>query len=258
LLEKVHPNIKQGFNEFALFELNPVHAKDFVDNNKLPVEDQRLAFVFVADDKTAKNYQGAPYYQAKKYLTNLLAELGITNLTFEPSTTHEPKASIGVAAVATFERQRAAYVKTADGELLGELGEFRSSVRKNLKLPNFIAGFELDVERLSKHQAKTKQYMPIPRFPSVEQDITLKVPAELSYAELFDFVWQQINEDAKDNFAMLGPVAIYQDDKAKDHKNVTLRLTIASYEKTLKTEEVNNLLDSAAEAAKSKFGAERI
>jgi phenylalanyl-tRNA synthetase beta subunit len=53
-------------------------------------------------------------------------------------------------------------------------------------------------------------------------------------------------------------VSIYQDEKDKNSKNVTLRLSIASYEKTLKTEEVNNLLNKAAEAAKAKFGAERI
>ncbi len=258
LLEKVHLNIKQGYGKFALYEINPVHSKDLIDQDKLPLEDQRLALVFAADDKTAKQkYTGAPYYQAKKYLTNLLNELGITDLIFEPATGHEPKQPISQAAIAPFEKQRSSIVKTKSGEFLGELGEFRSTVRRNLKLPQFVAGFELDVNVISKLAGKGNQYMPIPRFPKVEQDITLKAPNNLIYSELLDLLDQELSkEKPKDSLAVLTALDIYQkDDQAK---NVSLRLTIASYERTLTAEEVNSLLDKVAMSAKTKFGAERI
>lgn len=257
LLDKVNANIKQGYNEFALFEINPVHAKGFVDKDKLPIEDQRLALVFAADDKTVKaKYHGAAYYQAKQYLVELLAELGITSLKFEHAAVHSnPELPISQAAIAPFEKQRSAIVKTKDGQFIGELGEFRSSVCKNLKLPNFVAGFELDVEQLNKLRAKTKAYTPIPRFPKVEQDITLKVPTKVAFGDLQDFLEGQLETPAKSAF-WLTPLGIYKSDDTS--QNISFRLTIASYERTLTAEEVNALLDKVAAAAKTKFGAQRV
>lgn len=258
LLEKVRPNLKQGYGEFALFEINPVHAKDFVGDDKLPVEDQRLALVFAADEKVAThNYDGAPYFQAKKYLTDLLAELGLSGLKFEPAANHEPDQPISQAAIAPFEKQRSAIVKTRDGEFIGELGEFRSTVRKSLKLPRFIAGFELDVAQLAKLSSPNSVYTPIPRFPKVEQDITLRVDGSLAFADLQDFMEDQLETPAKSAF-WLTPLNIYKDEKTADKQNVSFRLTIASYERTLTSEEVNKLLEKVAAAAKAKFGAERV
>lgn len=260
LLEKVHPNIKQGYSEFALFEMNPVHAKDFVDKETgLPKEDYRLAFVFAADDKVApKTYGNVPYYQAKQYLVELLAGLGVHNLKFEAATGHEPSAAISQAAIAPFEKKRSSIVKTADGRYIAELGEFRTGVRKNLKLPEFVAGFELDLAQLLLlSDGSESPYVALPRFPKVEQDISLKVPADVSYSELFDFMQQNVQTTAKSAF-WFAPLDIYQDSKDATHKHITLRFTIASYERTLTSEEVNTMLDKAASDAKEKFGAERI
>ncbi|HSX53309.1 MAG TPA: phenylalanine--tRNA ligase subunit beta [Patescibacteria group bacterium] len=259
LLDKVHANVKQGYNQFALFEMNPVHAKDFIDkDNGLPKEDHRLALIFAAEDKTAKEaYGNAPYYQAKQYLTELLAALGIHQLNFMSATGHEPQAGISQAAIAPFEKKRSAIVKTTEGTFIAELGEFRTSVRKNLKLPQFVAGFELDLMQLLNLQERESPYVALPRFPKVEQDISLKVPAELAYEELFDFMQQNVQTPAKSAF-WFAPLDIYQPQDNKTHKHITLRFTISSYERTLTSEEVNTLLDKAAAAAKEKFGAERI
>lgn len=259
LLEKVHPNIKQGYREFALFEINPVHAKNFIDEDNLPKEDQRLALVFAADDKIAKQkYSGAPYYLAQKYLVNLLDTLGIS-YKIEPAANHEPKQPISQAAIAPFEKRRAAIVKTKGGEFIGELGEFRAAVGKNLKLPDFMAGFEIDTMQLAKLAGKSKQYIKIPRFPRVEQDITFKVNAELAFDALFDFVLREINEAADKNTTVkLIPLDVFQPDADKTHKHITLKLQIASYERTLTTETVNDILDRVVTAAKEKLDAERI
>jgi len=259
LLERVQPNLKSGYAEFALFEMNPVHAKDFIDKETgLPAEDYRLAFVFAADDKlAAQAYKGSPFYQAREYLVSLLSELGITDLEFMSGEGHEPQEPISQAAIAPFEKRRGAIVKVKDGEFIGELGEFRTAVRTNLKLPKFIAGFELDLGQLLKLASTKSSYVPLPRFPKVEQDISLKVPAKLSYSELYNFLKQNLQPPAKTNF-WLAPLDIYQNDQDKAIKHITFRFTVASYERTLKSEEVNGILDSVAAAAKTKLGAERI
>jgi len=259
LLDKVHANIKAGFDELAIFEINPVHGKDLIDKqDKLPVEDQRVALVFAANDKTAQtNYVGAPYYHAKRYLTTLLHSFGITDLEFQLATEYEPKLETSKAAIAPFEKTRTSLVKTKDGQFIAELGEFRATVRKSLKLPNFIAGFELDVTQLMKLGNNQPAYVPLTRFPKVEQDITLKVPANVTYGQLYDTIRQSVGAPPKTTW-QLSPLDIYQPDNDPTHKHVSFRFTIASYERTLTAEAVNAMLDKVAQTAKAKVGAERI
>jgi len=254
LLDKVHPNIKSGHGEFALFEMNKVHNKDLVEDG-LPIEENRLGLVIAADEKTAKDKVGAAYFTAKKYLKHLADNFGV-ELQFEPATTHEPQMEIGKAAIAPFESTRSAYVKTKDGELIAEIGEFKASVRKNLKLPAYCAGFELDVDRLMKH-ARKSAYIPLPRFPKVEQDISLRVPEDVAFADVQDTITLAITSNQpQGSRSEIDPLDAFQ--KAGDtHKQLAFRLSIANYDRTLTAEEVNALLDQAAVSA-SQFGAERI
>ena len=259
LLDKVHPNIKTGVSEFALFEINQTHAKDLIGKDSLPIEEYRLGLVFAAESKTAKaNYEAAPYYQAKKYLDVLLEKLGI-EARLEPMITREPKMEVGKAAAAPFERQRSAYVMSQDGKLLGEIGEFKASVTSKFKLPGFASGFELDVLQLMNQQDKTSGYTAIPRFPVVNQDISLQLPSDKSYEQLLNLVNAQIEKLKPEHTSFnLSPVDIYQDDNDKSTKHITLRLEIASYQRTLQAELVNELLDKVAAVAKAKLGAQRL
>jgi phenylalanyl-tRNA synthetase beta subunit len=56
----------------------------------------------------------------------------------------------------------------------------------------------------------------------------------------------------------LSPVDIYQKDDDLEHKQITLRLTIASYERTLTDTEVNSILDAVAAKAHTALSAERL
>jgi phenylalanyl-tRNA synthetase beta chain len=69
LLEKVHPNIKAGFAEFALFEIgkghNKLHRTD--GEEKVPAEFQMLALTVASGQKSAKQ-NGAPFYAGRAIL----------------------------------------------------------------------------------------------------------------------------------------------------------------------------------------------
>lgn len=258
LLDKVHANIKAGHSQFAIFEINKSHCKDYVDKDGLPIEEQRLAFVFVADAKTqSSDYSGAPYYIARKYMQYLLAELGFT-ARFESAIDHNPKLNVSKAAFAPFEPKRSAIVKDKNGEFIGEIGEFRSSVRKNLKLPEYVAGFELDVLQLLK-LTRNKSYSPLSRFPSTDQDISLQVDASTSYESVFDVVWQRLAQAESEHGyeVKLSPVDIYQQETSNT-KNITLRVTLTHHDRTLVTDEVSSLMDSVAAVAHKKLGAIRL
>ncbi|HLZ15103.1 MAG TPA: hypothetical protein VKQ34_03865, partial [Candidatus Saccharimonadales bacterium] len=254
LLDKVHPNLKAGHDRFALFEIGKAHIVGAQDGEGLPKEFERVALVFAADKKAAETYAGAPYYEAKEYLTQLLHKLGVT-----APVCYEPLGQSDTDQAATYYAAgRAATIKVGD-IMLGRVGEYKPAVRKALKLPDFCAGFELGLESFLQIIPAHAAYQPLPRFPSLTQDMCLKVPAGTSYAQVYDFIEAHLAQYRPDQtHHTLAPVDIYQRNDDPAHKQITLRLCLASFERTLTDTEVAKLLDDAAAAAKTELQAERV
>ncbi|HSE61479.1 MAG TPA: phenylalanine--tRNA ligase subunit beta, partial [Candidatus Saccharimonadales bacterium] len=255
LLDKVHANIKAGYKEFALFEVNKIHikGKDFEECDGLPREFQTIAFVFASDHPLP----GAAYYYAKKYLDYLLAELGVPS-DVRPADV-EPVFEIGRQIFAPFEPKRAGFVYVGKGEpanFAGFVGEYRGQVAKRLKLPKTVAGFEIDLERLLQHRMKGT-YRPILRFPSTDQDVCFKVTADKTYGEVRALVAAALagNPELR---VTIAPLDIYQRSDDQAHKQITFRITLQHAERTLTTDEVNDLLDAVVEHVAATIGAERV
>jgi phenylalanyl-tRNA synthetase beta chain len=250
LLEKVHPNVKAGYGKFALFELGKVHSKTEVDDDGLPKEFDRLALVLALDSKVAKaETTGAPYYATKQYLEAVFGNVRLEPVTDSPFADHPMFSQL----LAPFEPVRSAIVFKND-KLTGVIGEYKSAVKKALKLPDYCAGFETFLSPLL-DEDHTADYVPISRFPKVEQDITLRVPTELAYSKLADFIYEHLHQ-LEDTHFTVTPLDIFQ--KEDSHKNVSFRITISSYERTLTAIEVNKLLDDIAAKAKESLHAERV
>ncbi len=264
LLDKVHPNIKAGHDKFALFEIgkghNLMHADD---DDGLPSEFEMLDLVYAAKDTKSitgdKTQAGAAFYQAKLQLETLANAFGL-ELAYAPI-----KDDMDYPVTKPYDLKRSAMVSIkATGDLpdqfLGMVGELRQEVLKNFKLPQQTAAFGIGLrELLAGSKQASLGYRPLPRFPKIEQDICLKVPMAMTYAELYDFVTATLESSKLENsYHSLSPVDIYQRPDDASHKQITLRLSIASYDKTLRDTEVSGLLDQVADAAQTSFGAERI
>jgi phenylalanyl-tRNA synthetase beta chain len=260
LLDKVHPNIKAGYDEFALFEVGKAHTVSEVDEDGVPTGFDRLALVVATNPKlAAKKYANSPaYYQARNYLTTVLRGLNIeSHFSFQSLANADAASHMALEQMLElYEPSRSAIVY--DGErIVGVVGEYRRSVLRALKLPEFCAGFEVFVNALT--AMPQNRYVAVPRFPQVTQDITLKVPNELSYHELESCLVQQLESSKPTkSVTQLSPIDIYQRADDLTNKQVTFRLTIASYEKTLTDPDVTKLLADLTRNAHEKFGAEQI
>lgn len=255
LLDLVHPNIKAGHDEFALFELNKIHCKGVLDDEGLPREDLHLGFVFAVGDKVAaQHYAGGAYYVARMYAARLLPDLAQFLVPMQQFDFGDD--TWGKQMCAPYEPGRSAVI-VKDGMAWGVVGEFRSSVRRAFKLPQYAAGFEMAIDILADIPANS--YVAISRFPKIEQDICFRVAADVPYQKVFDVVWDQIvHAQAQDTVPHLSPVDIYQREDDADHRQITLRLSLTSYERTLTDSEVTKLLDQVAASTKEQLGAERI
>lgn len=252
LLEKVHPNIKTGHDEFVLFEIGKGHNKKYHadDDDGLPSEIQFVDAVYASK----KTKDGAAFYQMRKLLTVLARDLGFT-LKFKPL-----DEVLDYPVTAPFDQKRSAIVESRSGEFIGMIGELKQSVIKNFKLPMYVAAMTLDLEGLnSARESAGKVYRPLSRYPKVTQDISLKVPSETAYEDVFWTSWLSVSENSPGECdATVEPLSIYQAKGDTDYKTITLRLNIASYEKTLTDKDVSMILDNVARDAQEKFGAERI
>lgn len=248
LLDNVHSNIKAGYDEFALFELNKTHNKVHkTDDDGLPGELHMVTLCFAS-----KNQKMIGYYSARRYLDFLAEILGL-ELEYKPI---EQKP--GFPVTAAFEYSRSALVSDKkSGIFIGIIGEYTQLVMKNLKLPKASAGFELGLEGLLEAIEKNNasHYQPISKFPSTTKDITLQVDSSIVFSRLEDVI-DTILSNSKYIYT-IRPLGIYQDED-KTAKNVSFRITLSHHDHTLTNDEANIVVADIAKMAFSELGAKVI
>ena len=242
LLAQVNSNVRAGYDHFALYEWNKFHTKrEALTDEEVPKEVHSLGYV-VTDTKG----KGAAYYEAKRVLDFIADELHIP-LTFEPL---DPQSDYPVAQ--PFEPKRSARVWGGkDHVMLGVIGEFKRSVAKALKLPDYTAGFEISPRGLLRLSGP-QMYVPSSKFPSVERDICIQVGQAVPYQQVIDVVQEALAGSAV-NFEV-SPVDIYQPDQGET-KNITLRVRLTSLDKTLQGEEVATIMATIEQAVRDTLKA---
>ncbi len=252
LLEKIHPNLKSGHDEFALFELGKAHSKTELDDAGLPTEFDRVSLVLAADAKTAKQRSGAAYYRARRFAELLVGD----DMQLLPLNQADLQGHVLTEQMcAPFEPSRSAAM-LRDNRVVGVIGEFTTSVRKALKLPDYCAGFELF---LSATRSSAAPYQPLSRFPSVHQDITLRVAQETAFADVSRVVDEALRTNAPDeSLCSLESLSIYRSNDDDAHKNLTFRITVTPQDRTLTDKETSLVIAAIATAAHEQCGAEQL
>ncbi|HEY5695824.1 MAG TPA: hypothetical protein VIQ80_03240, partial [Candidatus Saccharimonadales bacterium] len=245
LLSIIHGNIKQGYDHFAVYEVNKAHPKQHgMTNENVPAEVDMVALTVA----NKKSQQGAAYYEAKRMLEYLAKMLGL-ELVYSPL-----EADPNYPVAAPFEHRRAALVTDKKtNTMLGIVGEYKRSVVKAFKLPDYTAGFEIgSIPVLEAVQRLTSDYRSVSRYPGTERDICFQVPVTMSFQKLNDAAWAALKNSPLET--SVEPVDIYQPEGATT-KNVTLRISLTSHKKTLTGDEVTNVINSVAAHVTSELGA---
>ncbi len=230
LLSNMFANVKTGYGSFALFEANKVHEKaDGLTDEQVPIEQDRIALVLTNSKK-----KGAAYYDAKHTLEYVLSTLGVQ--------VEYVSLRDNGALTAPFEPKRSAtIVDRATKAVLGVIGEYKKSVQKAFKTPEYTAGFEIDPRvLLSSVQAVGIQYRPLSRYPGTERDLCFQVSRNVAYDAVVTPAERVLAETGL--ITHVSPLDIYQPEEG-DTKNVTVRIALASYEKTMTNEDVTAVID---------------
>jgi phenylalanyl-tRNA synthetase beta chain len=235
LLGLVHGNLRQGFSEFAIYELNKVHPKQAgLDAEKVPAEVDSVAFVLASKlDK-----KGVAYYTAKATLDYVAKSLGL-RLQYKEmkgtKTSYEP-----------FEPKRSATVCDDKGNEIGVIGEYKTSVSRAFKLPALAAGFELNARALFEGTEQVKpSYQPVGKYPGTTRDVCFQVDQAVAYGQISDIIEIELSKAKLET--TLEPVDIYQP-KDKLSKNITFRIGLASRDHTLTSDDANKVVDKISDA----------
>lgn len=231
LLDKVHMNVRAGYNEFALFEIGKGHSKAAGrDDQGVPFEQEYISLTLV----------DGGFYRAKRLL-DFMAQSVNSEFSYSSISDHK-----------LFEPKRSALV-LCGGKAIGTIGEYRSSVRRGFKLPDGSAGFEIDLSAFQGViETTVKTYKPLSKFPSAERDITLQVVHTLNYIDVAKAVEQFLSSTGLT--ISIVPLGIYKPESVGT-KNITLRITLSSHDKTLTGDEVGVVMDALATVVSEKLRA---
>ncbi|MEI6228738.1 MAG: phenylalanine--tRNA ligase subunit beta [Candidatus Saccharibacteria bacterium] len=236
LLGLIHPNIKQGFDKFALFEINKCHRKsEGVTDEGVPVEIDRLSAVGVSKS----NVSGAAYYRAKRFLNYLCKSF---NLELD----YKKLEVVDDSITLPFEPRRSALVVDNDGNIIGVVGEYKKLVAKGFKLPEYVAGFEIDTRALFAAVKKVgKTYVPASRFPATERDICFKVAVEVSVGNIIKAA--KLALATIDLQTSVNVIDIYQSEN-DETKNITIRIKLVAFDHTLTGDEVSGVIKTVVDS----------
>jgi phenylalanyl-tRNA synthetase beta chain len=245
LIEKVHSNVKAGFDSFALFEIGKVHGKSEIGKDGIPTELGRVAGVLTGD-----------YFQAKYFARQLYPES--FEITYEtPNKTILATHKMASSMLAPFSEKRSA-VAFVNGRPLGVVGEFKPRIYQKFKLPEKCAGFELFLSVIAKAGQNTvSDYKPMPKYPLTDQDISLRTDFKTGYTDIKSALKDSLDRNSPDDVEIdIRCIDIF----AKDNKNkhTAFRISAASGKRTLTAEVMNKLLDEVEPDLKKRINAQRI
>lgn len=155
------------------------------------------------------------------------------------------------AAAAPFHPGRCAEVSLADGTVLGHVGELHPGVLQRLGLPARTVAGELDLDALV-GAAGPVRATTLPHHPAARTDVALVVPGQVSARE----VEESLRAGAGALLESVELFDVYAGEQLEPgHRSLAFRLVFRSPERTLRTQEVNDLRDAAVRRAAKDHGA---
>jgi phenylalanyl-tRNA synthetase beta chain len=236
MLENIAWNLNRGRDGVHIFELGSVYYW----NEEEKAEPLMLALA-------STGLLGRPHWQTRRPATDFFAIKGacealMTDLRYEPysfQVKDNPVFAKGTVLALVYK-----------GVKVGCLGAIRSEILEGFSLKKPVYAAELNLEALLAKQPKPFQYVPVPRFPSVERDVSILVKKDVAYEALKD----EIERTALPFLESYELAARFSGGSLpKDRVSLTLRFVFRNPGATLLAEDVDKLQAQLLANLKSAF-----
>ncbi|OGD86020.1 phenylalanine--tRNA ligase subunit beta [Candidatus Curtissbacteria bacterium RBG_16_39_7] len=140
----------------------------------------------------------------------------------------------------------------SDGKELGEVGKLDPKVAKTFGIEDDIFVFGLDFEILSTLAKLTKKFVPISRYPEVQEDISMIVDKKTEIVQI-----SKVLKEAGDNLlTKVEPFDIFEDEKfGPNKKSVAVHLVYQSQNHSLSSKEVEKVRNEIIKTLEKNLGA---
>jgi len=220
LLSTLSHNQKFEQTGIRLFEIGKV----FLPRGKDLPEEREMLCAVLSGPRAELSWQAdkepLDFFDAKGVVENLLNQLGL-------------KASFDIGDDEILFPGRGANIIVEDDNV-GIVGDVHPRVTQAFELSNAICLIEVDLEKVLAKITRTKEYQPIPRFPSVSRDIALVVDEQVSYRTV---------ENIIRSFPLVTKVTLFDlyrgEQIPEGKKSFAIRILYQSPSHTLTDEEVD-------------------
>jgi phenylalanyl-tRNA synthetase beta chain len=128
-----------------------------------------------------------------------------------------------------------------DGETIGALGSLAPALEEKYKMKQAVYLAEIDFERVARHAFAPIQYRSLPKYPSVERDMSIVINRDLAFRTIRGGIaGLGITE-----LTEIDLIDVYEGEKIPAGKvSLTLRLTFQDRERTLTVDRVQGFIDT--------------
>ena len=242
LINIISENIKQGNNAFEGFEYGHVFLKDQYGNF---IEKENLAGIFGGvklKSEWSEKLENLSWFEAKGKLEQVFEKL---NLQVCWKSSKDIKSDI-------LHPYRTASIYLLDNQKIGVFGQINPLLSKNLNISSYIYLFELDFKLLVSKLTNTLQfvYQKYSLYPRVLKDLSFIVNKHISFSSIKNAIYS-CSSDLLIDVQMLDNYKNQSMDL--DQVSLCIQLIFQSKEKTLKTEDIELVINQISSVLINKY-----
>jgi phenylalanyl-tRNA synthetase beta chain len=243
LLDAVKHNLNHGIRDVRLFEIGRIFAA--FGDGELPEE--RLALGIVAtggalEEGRAQASRELDYFDVKGVIEAAVDAMKLLPLSFEK------------AIVKHLRLGQAAQVSLNEGTAIGTIGRLSDPVASEYKIRQVVYVAEIDLSTLLGYDERQIHYKPLPRYPSVQRDVTLWLARQFTFNDLL----RSIEKARPEDYRGTRLVGTYEGANIpEDKRAITIRVEYRADDRTLRDEEVEERHRALLESITQELGAEQ-
>lgn len=228
-------NLDRDAEDLRFFEMGKIYK---ISADGRPEERRMLALGLSGHRRPATVHEPAQkldFFDLKGHLESLFASFDLPGLSFAKD------------AGEHYERGCRGRYLYQEKEL-GDFGRLDPKHNDAFKLRHPVWLAQLDLEQLLEFPLKTNTFRPFSKFPAVERDFSLVVPAEVTYRQIAQGI-ESLEQSERAGLVRFKPMDLFHGAAAgSEHYSLLMRVTFESQDHTLSGEEIGALSQKVVNA----------
>ncbi|MEX0877627.1 MAG: phenylalanine--tRNA ligase subunit beta [Candidatus Spechtbacterales bacterium] len=184
------------------------------------------------------------FYELKGEVEDLFHSIGISDIWLDPVLDKNEE-----TALSYLHSNRRALVKSGDS-ILGYIGQVHPAIAEEEGLKGVLFIADIQLSKLIELAEEEEIYNPVSSFPQVVRDVSLIVPLQTRAEEVVGI----INTTGGKLLRDVDMFDYYEEDSNTESKSMAFHLVFQAYDRTLRSEEVDKIMEKIIKEIKTREG----